>query len=93
MHGGSACPSTEALRSLQDAQALKEQIRRSVDLVELIERHVALKRAGPTLKGLCPFHQEKTPSFTVYPAKQFFKCYGCGVGGGYFHVCSALGAG
>ena len=69
---------------VQDAQALKEQVRQSVDLVELIERHVALKRAGSTLKGLCPFHQEKTPSFTVYPAKQFFKCYGCGVGGDIF---------
>ena len=69
---------------MHDAQALKEQVRQSVDLVELIERHVALKRAGSTLKGLCPFHQEKTPSFTVYPAKQFFKCYGCGVGGDIF---------
>ncbi len=59
----------------------KTRVLQAVDIVELIGQTVRLKRAGRTYKGLCPFHQEKSPSFTVDPAKQFFKCYGCNVGG------------
>jgi len=51
------------------------------DLVDLIGRRVTLKRAGSSHKGLCPFHDEKTPSFTVSPDKGFFKCFGCGAYG------------
>ncbi len=51
------------------------------DIESLIGNYVALKRAGSNLKGLCPFHSEKTPSFTVYPAESSFYCFGCGVGG------------
>jgi DNA primase len=51
------------------------------DLLDLIGRRVALKRAGSSHKGLCPFHEEKTPSFTVSPEKGFFKCFGCGAYG------------
>jgi DNA primase len=53
----------------------------AVDIVELIGQTVALKRAGKDYKGLCPFHQEKSPSFTVSPGRQFFYCYGCKEGG------------
>lgn len=53
----------------------------AVDIVELIGQTVALKRAGKDYKGLCPFHQEKSPSFTVSPSRQFFYCYGCKEGG------------
>ena len=59
----------------------KNQVLGAVDIVELIGQTVALKRAGKDYKGLCPFHQEKTGSFHVSPAKQFFYCYGCKVGG------------
>lgn len=59
----------------------KTQVLAAVDIVELIGRTVSLKRAGKDYKGLCPFHQEKTPSFTVSPARQFFHCYGCKAGG------------
>ena len=52
-----------------------------VDLVELVGRHVELKKAGRSFKGRCPFHQEKTPSFQVTPEMRRFKCFGCGVGG------------
>ena len=51
------------------------------DIESLIGSYVNLKRAGSNLKGLCPFHNEKTPSFTVYPADNSFYCFGCGIGG------------
>jgi DNA primase len=62
----------------------KLRIKERVDLVELIEGYVPLRRRGRYLVGLCPFHQEKTPSFTVYPETQHFKCYGCGKAGDAF---------
>src|SRR5436189_3730398 len=55
----------------------KSAVLQAVDIVELIGTSVALKRRGKDFVGLCPFHQEKTPSFTVSPSKQFFHCYGC----------------
>ena len=51
------------------------------DIESVIGSYVSLKRAGSNLKGLCPFHSEKTPSFTVYPQDNSFYCFGCGAGG------------
>jgi DNA primase len=64
--------------------ALLDEIRTGVDIVELVGRFVNLRKAGQNWKGLCPFHGEKTPSFTVNPAKGIFHCFGCGVGGDAF---------
>ncbi len=58
-----------------------DQVRDGVDVVELISSYVALKRSGANFVGLCPFHAEKSPSFTVSPSKQFYHCFGCGEGG------------
>ena len=58
-----------------------EEIKGKVDIVELIQEHVPLKRAGRNFKGLCPFHGEKTPSFIVNPELQIWKCFGCSKGG------------
>lgn len=62
-----------------------DRIRDATDIVAVVGEHVQLKRSGKTWKGLCPFHQEKTPSFIVNPDRQIFKCFGCGEGGDVFH--------
>ena len=61
-----------------------DEIRSRVDMIELVGQSVNLKRAGENWKGLCPFHTEKTPSFTVNPKRGIFHCFGCGVGGDAF---------
>ena len=58
-----------------------EEVRRRADIVSLIGEYVTLKKAGKNYLGLCPFHREKTPSFTVSPDKQMFYCFGCSEGG------------
>ncbi|WP_298705729.1 DNA primase [uncultured Variovorax sp.] len=58
-----------------------DEIKRRVDVAEVVGRHVELKRAGTAFKGLCPFHTEKSPSFTVSPQRQSYHCYGCGAHG------------
>ena len=61
-----------------------EEIKQRADIVQLISEYVTLKKAGRNFLGLCPFHQEKTPSFTVSRDKQMFYCFGCGEGGHAF---------
>jgi len=61
-----------------------ETVRNSADIVRVVSDYVSLKGTGNTLKGLCPFHSEKTPSFTVHRDKQFFHCFGCQAGGDVF---------
>jgi DNA primase len=60
------------------------EIKHSADILEIISDAVVLKKAGRNFIGLCPFHTEKTPSFTVSPDKQMFYCFGCGIGGNVF---------
>lgn len=61
-----------------------EEIRSRVDIVDIISEYVVLKKTGRNYSGLCPFHDEKTPSFTVSSEKQMFYCFGCGAGGNLF---------
>jgi DNA primase len=61
-----------------------ERVASSVDIVDVISSYFPLKRTGAVFKARCPFHNEKTPSFSVNPSRQIFKCFGCGVGGGVF---------
>jgi DNA primase len=58
-----------------------EAVKAAAEILPLVEDHVRLRKSGGTYKGLCPFHQERTPSFTVSPARGTFKCFGCGEGG------------
>ncbi len=65
-------------------EELIQQVAAANDIVEVIGGYFPLKRAGPAYKALCPFHQERSPSFTVNSARQIFKCFGCGAGGSVF---------
>jgi DNA primase len=67
----------------ESSDSVKE-IKERVDIVELVSTYVALRRAGQNFKGLCPFHAEKTPSFTVNPERGVFRCWGCGAKGDVF---------
>ncbi len=61
-----------------------DEIRERADIAAIVGDHVLLKKTGANLSGLCPFHSEKTPSFTVHPGKKIFHCFGCGAGGDVF---------
>lgn len=67
-----------------DREQLTRQIRDAVDIVDLVGSYLTLKRAGSSFKACCPFHEEKTPSFHVWPDRQIFKCFGCNAGGDVF---------
>jgi DNA primase len=62
-------------------ESFKQDLLNRVDVVEVVSRYVRLKKSGANFQGLCPFHSEKTPSFSVSPAKQFYHCFGCGAHG------------
>jgi DNA primase len=69
---------------------LIESVRNKTDLVAVISEYLSLKKSGQNFTGLCPFHAEKSPSFSVNPAKQFFHCFGCSAGGDVFHFLSKM---
>ncbi|MBR3162635.1 MAG: DNA primase [Clostridia bacterium] len=72
------------------SEDILEDIRQSNDIVDVISQYVRLKRSGRNFFGLCPFHNEKSPSFSVSPDKQIFHCFGCGVGGNIFTFISKI---
>lgn len=69
---------------------LIDEIRDRSDIVDIISQYVILKRSGRNFFGVCPFHKEKTPSFSVSPDKQIFHCFGCGAGGNVIHFISKI---
>ncbi|MFT5110372.1 MAG: DNA primase, partial [Pseudoalteromonas tetraodonis] len=75
-------PNTPSARGRQMIPEEKiQEVLQATDIVALVESYFPLKRAGTDFRARCPFHNEKTPSFNVNPARQIFKCFGCGVGG------------
>jgi len=77
---------------IQDS--FKQDLLNRVDIVDVVQRYVQLRKAGANYVGLCPFHNEKTPSFSVSPAKQFYHCFGCGVHGnaiGFLMAYASMG--
>ena len=69
---------------------LIEEVRNSNDIVDIISQYVVLKRSGRNFFGLCPFHKEKSPSFSVSPDRQIFHCFGCGAGGNVIHFIQKI---
>ena len=69
---------------------LLEEVKSKNDIVDIISEYVNLKRSGRNFFGLCPFHKEKSPSFSVSPDKQIFHCFGCGIGGDVFKFISKI---
>lgn len=72
------------------SEELIEEIKNNNDIVDVISQYVNLKRSGRNFFGLCPFHKEKSPSFSVSPDKQIFHCFGCGAGGNVIHFISKI---
>ena len=75
-------------------QSFIQDLLNRVDIVDVVGRYVQLKKGGANFGGLCPFHNEKSPSFTVSPTKQFYHCFGCGAHGtaiGFLMEYSGLG--
>jgi DNA primase len=70
---------------LAEAGSFADRVKQQADIVRVVGEYVRLKKTGKDFSGLCPFHQEKTPSFTVSPVKQIFYCFGCGKGGDVFN--------
>ncbi len=68
-----------------------EQVKQRVDIVDVVSEHVVLRKQGKDFTGLCPFHDDKSPSFTVSPSKQFYYCFSCGAGGNAFKFLMELG--
>ncbi len=74
--------------------SFKQDLLNRVDIVDVVSRYVPLKKGGANWMGLCPFHTEKSPSFTVSPAKQFYHCFGCGAHGnaiGFMMAYASMG--
>src|SRR6516162_3241321 len=75
---------------MAEAGSFAERVKQQADIVRMIGEYVRLKKTGQNFTGLCPFHQEKTPSFSVHPMKQMYYCFGCHEGGDVFKFVMAM---
>ncbi len=75
---------------MAEAGSFADRVKQQADIVRVIGEYVRLKKSGQNFSGLCPFHQEKTPSFSVSPVKQMYYCFGCGKGGDVFRFVMEL---
>jgi DNA primase len=75
---------------MAEAGSFAEKVKQQADIVRVIGEYIRLKKTGQNFTGLCPFHQEKTPSFAVHPVRQIYHCFGCGTGGDVFKFVMEL---
>jgi len=75
---------------MAEAGSFAEKVKQQADIVRVVAEYVRLKKTGQNFTGLCPFHQEKTPSFAVHPVRQIYHCFGCGAGGDVFKFVMEL---
>src|ERR1700690_3655975 len=75
---------------MAEAGSFAEKVKQQADIVRVVGEYVRLKKTGQNFTGLCPFHQEKTPSFAVHPVRQIYHCFGCGVSGDVFKFVMEL---
>jgi DNA primase len=75
---------------MAEAGSFADKVKQQADIVRVVGEYVRLKKTGKDFSGLCPFHQEKTPSFTVSPIKQIFYCFGCGKGGDVYNFVMGM---
>jgi len=75
---------------MAEAGSFADRVKQQADIVRVVGEYVRLKKTGKDFSGLCPFHQEKTPSFTVSPIKQIFYCFGCGKGGDVYNFVMGM---
>jgi DNA primase len=75
---------------MAEAGSFAEKVKQQADIVRVVGEYVRLKKTGQNFTGLCPFHQEKTPSFAVHPVRQIYHCFGCGAGGDVFKFIMEL---
>jgi DNA primase len=75
---------------MAEAGSFAERVKQQADIVRVIGEYVRLRKTGQNFTGLCPFHQEKTPSFAVHPVRQIYHCFGCGAGGDVFKFVMEL---
>ena len=75
---------------MAEAGSFADKVKQQADIVRVIGEYVRLKKTGQNFTGLCPFHQEKTPSFAVHPTRQIYHCFGCGAGGDVFKFVQEL---
>ena len=75
---------------MAEAGSFAERVKQQADIVRVVGEYIRLKKAGQNFTGLCPFHQEKTPSFAVHPVRQIYHCFGCGASGDVFQFVMEL---
>lgn len=80
----------DGTKNMAEAGSFAEKVKQQADIVRVIGEYVRLRKAGQNFVGLCPFHQEKTPSFAVHPVRQMYHCFGCNASGDVFKFVMEL---